>query len=212
MDNQDRLMSSSSRDHVVVFTIGHSSLKLESLFRLLRQARIEALIDVRSHPISSFVPDFDRDLFEVACDVAGVRYTFMGEELGGRPRSSAFYDSAGHALYWKMAAEPAFRRAIGRLAAEANASRTAVMCSEENPVFCHRRLLLMRPLAELDVDLQHLRADGRVQTEADLWVEAMAGGDVVQDSLDGAVDPKGQWKSIRSVWRAGAQKSSSRRS
>jgi uncharacterized protein (DUF488 family) len=203
---------SSSQQQGMVFTIGHSTLKLERVFRLLREAKIETLVDVRSSPISSFVPDFDRDVFEVACDVAGVRYIFMGEELGGRPRSSAFYDNAGHALYWKMAGEPGFRSAIKRLAAQASASRTAVMCSEENPVFCHRRLLLMRPLAEVDVDLQHIRADGRLQTEADLWVEAMAGGAVVQDSLDSAVDPKGQWKSIRSVWRAGAHKSSSRRS
>ena len=42
------------------------------------------------------------------------------------------------------------------------------MCSEENPLVCHRHLLVGRVLCERGADYLHIRADGQLQSEADL--------------------------------------------
>ena len=38
------------------------------------------------------------------------------------------------------------------------------MCSEENPCICHRHLLVSRVMREHNVDIQHIRGDGRCET------------------------------------------------
>jgi len=50
--------------------------------------------------------------------------------------------------------------------------RVVVMCSEENPAHCHRRLLVGSVLSEKAVQVQHIRGDGRLQTEDEVAREA----------------------------------------
>src|SRR5207253_6245318 len=46
--------------------------------------------------------------------------------------------------------------------------RLALLCSEENPSICHRRLLIARVLREHGIAVQHIRADGSVESEEEL--------------------------------------------
>ena len=67
-----------------VFTIGHSNHAAEVFLRLLRQHRIEEVVDVRSSPHSRYNPQFNRRTLQATLADAGVGYVFMGGELGGR--------------------------------------------------------------------------------------------------------------------------------
>jgi Protein of unknown function, DUF488 len=49
-----------------IFTIGHSTRTLAQLIALLREARIELLVDVRSVPRSRTNPQFNIDIFPEA--------------------------------------------------------------------------------------------------------------------------------------------------
>ena len=53
----------------------------------------------------------------------------------------------GVADYEKMAASPEFHAGIARLTEEAERAGVAVMCSEADPLDCHRCLLVARALA-----------------------------------------------------------------
>ena len=66
-----------------IFTIGHSTRTLAQLIALLREARIELLVDVRSVPRSRTNPQFNIDILPEALAAAGVGYRHL-PSLGGR--------------------------------------------------------------------------------------------------------------------------------
>jgi uncharacterized protein (DUF488 family) len=45
--------------------------------------------------------------------------------------------------------------------------RIALLCSEEDPTKCHRRLLVGRALGKRGIVVWHIRGDGSVQTEGE---------------------------------------------
>jgi uncharacterized protein (DUF488 family) len=150
---------------LALWTVGHSNHEFDRFLQLLLAERIEFLLDVRSFPYSRYAPQFNRDELEANLARRGVRYLFLGEELGGRPTREEHYDPEGHALYGPMSEEQPFRDAVDRLIAGAHRHRLALLCSEADPAHCHRRLLVGKVLAERGVQLRHILADGTVHPE-----------------------------------------------
>lgn len=192
-------MSEPAPDERTVFTIGHSNHPLEQLLYLLRQFGIEMLADVRSHPGSKYAPHFDRAALERSMPAAGIEYRFLGKELGGRPKSGKFYDSDGRVDYARVAESGPFLGGIDRLTGWCERSRVAVLCSEESPLACHRRLLVGRVLVDRGIVVGHIRGDGRLQTEAEL-ATSTPDRSALQPPLFDA-PPEETWKSARSVPR-----------
>lgn len=194
-----------------LFTIGHSNQTLEKFLALLAGHGIQSLVDVRSQPYSRYATHFNRPDLEYAVKRQHVRYTFLGDELGGRPVGDEFYDAEEHVLYSRVAQAPFFLRGIERLLEEGALYRTAILCSEENPTDCHRRLLIGRVLAERGVAVRHVRGDGQVQTEADLQPAEVAPPAALQASLWGEPEPvsppdaAAAWRSVRPIPRRRAQ-------
>jgi hypothetical protein len=87
-------------------------------------------------------------------------------------------------LYGRRAAAPDFVDGIDRLAELAARSRVAMLCSEENPESCHRRLLVSRALAPRGVSVEHIRGDGRVQRDDELAPMAGAQGGLFDEVAD----------------------------
>ena len=180
------------------FTIGHSNHDLEAWLELLRRHHVEVVVDTRSSPYSKYVPQFDKDLVQRSLEQAGFRYLFLGSELGGRPENPAYYDSKGHVLYSRLRDDDRFESAITRLESGMERFRVALLCGEEDPAHCHRRLLIGRVLAERGHTMLHIRGDGRL--ESDEAVAAEAGKPLVdaQPALFAELD-EDQWKSTASV-------------
>lgn len=192
-----------------IFTIGHSNHPLERFLELLKAHNIEVFVDVRSHPYSKHAPHFDHQLLKARVTVAGIRYLFLGAELGGRPKGEEFYDADGHVLYSRVAESAAFLEGISRLEAGIQKYKVAIMCSEENPAVCHRRLLIGRVLIMRGIRVSHIRGDSRVQTDAEL-----AGQEQGDDGKDHQLMlffdlGIGTWKSIRLVLQRGKRPTSS---
>lgn len=169
-----------------VFTVGHSDLELETFLGLLLTAGVDAIADVRSSPYSGRAPWFSKDALKPVLSARGVRYVFLGKELGGRPQSSSLY-AAGVANYAAVSATPEFLVGIERVLKGAETHRIALMCSERDPLQCHRFLLVAKHLAKLGVDLQHLSPKGvETQQEAEarllreLRFDDLLGGDSSQ--------------------------------
>lgn len=149
-----------------LFTVGHSNHSAEHFQRLLSEHDIEVLVDVRSWPHSRYVEWVDRSRIVDVARGAGARYLFLGKELGGRPDSAEFYDETGHVLYGKVAESADFRAGIERLRRGAERYHVAIMCSEEDPTSCHRRLLVAKVLLEEGLTIGHIRGDGRCEVES----------------------------------------------
>src|SRR5258706_344797 len=103
-----------------VYTIGHSNHDLDRFVGLLKQHGIRLVIDTRSSPFSRFSPQFNREVLCAKLPALNVDYGFLGQTLGGRPKSSEFYDADGRALYWRIAQTAEFSQAIDEIIAQAS--------------------------------------------------------------------------------------------
>lgn len=148
-----------------LFSIGHSNMQMEEFVQLLGSHRIRALADVRSAPYSSYSPWFGKRDLEGRMRKAGIRYAFMGKELGGRPEGEEYYYQHGAKKlvhYDKVAELQEFRDGLEELWKMAESQRTAMMCSEEEPDKCHRYRLITWKLYEQGRRVTHILRDGSV--------------------------------------------------
>lgn len=150
-----------------VLTIGHSTHTWEHFTTLLQGAGVTALADVRSSPYSRRCPQFNRDELREKLRQEGISYVFLGNELGGRPKEPKLYCS-GVADYEKMAKTEAFGEGLRRVVEGAKNYRIALLCSEHDPLNCHRCLLVGRALAERQVEVRHILSRGAVTTQTEI--------------------------------------------
>jgi len=138
-------------------TFGYGSRSQEEALALLARYDIDYVIDVRSVPWSRYRPEFSQDRLAASLRVHGIRYLFMGSELGGRPEDPACYDGEGRVDYRACERQPAFRDGIERLRSAWKAGHSvALMCSEGRPEDCHRTKLVAAALIEAGVDVRHI--------------------------------------------------------
>ena len=181
---------------LTIYTIGHSNVPVEQFTQLLQQFNIRFLVDVRSSPYSRFTTQFNREEFQHLQAMQPFKYFYAGKALGGRPEDNAYYDAEGFVLYNEIAKSPTFQEGLMKLLQLARQAATAVMCSEEDPHECHRRLLIAKTLVDEGVTVRHIRGDGRLQTEEDLLLEATKGqlglgfDDGTEPGEDGPKEPK----------------------
>ena len=85
-----------------LFTVGHSNLSIKDFINLLIKYQINAIADVRSYAYSSYLPHFNQDLLKFELLKAKIKYVFLGDELGARPKDLSCYIN-GRAIYSKIA-------------------------------------------------------------------------------------------------------------
>lgn len=149
-----------------VFTIGHSTHSLEAFVALLKLHGVTALADVRSAPFSRFNPQFNKEALEKSLKAHGIKYVFLGRELGARSDDRSCYEN-GRVQYSRLARTDLFRQGIERVIGGAPEHRIALMCAEKEPLECHRTLLVARELDEVGVTVDHILSDGRLETHQD---------------------------------------------
>jgi uncharacterized protein (DUF488 family) len=173
-----------------VYTIGHSSQPIESFIAALQQHGIETVADLRSTPYSSRYPHFAREALQKSLIVAGIRYLFLGRELGARRDEPDCY-VGDCASYDEIAKLPNYLRGIGTLVTNARQRRIALMCSEQDPIACHRTILVGRELARQGVELRHIGSGGSLETHREAEQRVIAeelGGQDQPDLFPGAGD------------------------
>jgi uncharacterized protein (DUF488 family) len=145
-----------------LFTIGHSNIPAERFITMQRAAGVSAVVDVRSTPFSRFCPWFSaKNLASLLAD-AGIGHLSYGEVLGGRPRDPSLYRD-GVIDYEAVARQREFLTALDRLIDEAARRLVCIMCSEREPLDCHRCLLVARALAARGLRIGHILCDGTIE-------------------------------------------------
>ena len=189
-------MKNGSNTSLRVLTIGHSNHQVEHFLDLLKSHSVEVVADTRSYPYSEYATQFDQKPLKMALEADGIRYVFLGRELGGRPDGDEFYVDQGHVLYDRVAETELFQEGVSRLEKGIREYKVAMLCAEENPAACHRRLLIGRVLLNRGIQVDHIRGDGRIQTEAEVAAETNPNKD--QLALFEKVEAE-PWKSIPAV-------------
>jgi hypothetical protein len=168
-----------------LFSIGHSNHDLATFLRLLEGAGVTLVADVRSHPFSRRQPQFDRPELEQGLRERGIVYVFLGDRLGGRPTRLDLYDVGGRVDYDKVRATAAFRAGLEALLRRLEQHTVAMLCSEADPIVCHRGLMIAPALLEQGIEPGHIRRDGTVETSAELEQRLLAETGVGAGVLDG---------------------------
>jgi len=150
---------------ITVLTIGHSRHAADRFLALLRSHEISQLVDVRSQPCSKWAPHFDRSDLASWLGAAAVDYVFLGRQLGGRPEGREFYRHDGTVDYDLRSGAFDFVDGIARLVALAQDRLTAILCAEEDPTRCHRRLLVAPALVRAGAAVVHIRGDARLERD-----------------------------------------------
>lgn len=148
-----------------LLTFGYGSRAEADVLALLARHGVKYVIDVRSVPWSRYRPEFSQDQLASALRAHGIRYLFMGGELGGRPEDSTCYDEDGRVDYRACERRPAFQEGIARLQGAWQAGHSlALMCSEGRPEDCHRTKLVAAALIEVGVEVRHIDEHGKLRS------------------------------------------------
>ena len=148
----------------MVLTIGHSNHPPEVFINLLVRHGVDEVIDVRSAPYSRYTPQFNYEGIQRMLEDIGIGYTYLGGELGGRPADRACYDADGRVQYDRVAATDTFDDALRQVTRAADEHRPVLLCTEKEPLECHRTLLVARALADREVAVAHVHSDGSLES------------------------------------------------
>ncbi len=155
---------------IEILTVGHSNHTIEEFISLLQQHQITAVGDVRSHTYSRSLPHFNRENLKQALDKQGIKYVFLGRELGARPENPDCYVD-GQAVYEKIAATASFHQGIQKVLAGVKKHRIALMCAEKDPMTCHRAILICHHILDIpnvNLTVNHILANGDLESHQHL--------------------------------------------
>jgi uncharacterized protein (DUF488 family) len=145
-----------------IFTVGHSNHSIEKFLNLLKQHGVTAVADVRSSPFSRRFPHFNQAPLINSLSSEKISYVFLGEQLGARPKNPECYVE-GKARYELIAATEAFATGLERIFRGTKHHQIALMCAEQDPITCHRAILVCKHLRNTGLDVQHILKTGDLE-------------------------------------------------
>jgi uncharacterized protein (DUF488 family) len=150
-----------------IFTIGHSNLDLGDFLAVLVKHGVKILCDVRSRPASFRFPQFNREPLAAGLASVKIQYEFLGETLGGRPSDPRVHHEDGRVDYAARRRAPDFLESLGRAIAWSRMQVVALMCAEEDPLECHRFLMICPALMERGISPSHIRRGASIESQRD---------------------------------------------
>lgn len=164
------------------FTIGHSTRTIAEFVDLLRESRVDFVVDVRTIPRSRANPQFNGDTFPEALKPWQVGYEHIAA-LGGLRGKSRKADVSLNA-YWRVrsfqnyadyALTAPFAAGFAELRKLGARHRCVIMCAEAVWWRCHRRIITDYLLGD-GACVMHILGPGHVD-EASLTPGAVVRGD-----------------------------------
>ena len=146
----------------MIYTIGHSNITQESFIEILKEFKIQIVIDVRSSPYSKFVPHFNRENIKKTLKENNIRYIFLGDYIGGKPKYKKFYEN-GKVNYDLIAKTKHFKEGIDKIMELSDDNNIVLMCSEEDPYNCHRHHLITQTLLKYGLEVIHIRKECKTE-------------------------------------------------
>ena len=151
-----------------IYTIGHSTRSIDEFVNLLKQGRVEMVVDIRTTPRSRANPQFNLDVLPEALAAWQIGHQYIAELGGRRPKSkvvppvvNAFWTNQSFHNYADYALSDEFRVGMSCLAEVSRERRCAIVCSEAVWWRCHRRFVADYLLYE-GRDVFHLTGAARV--------------------------------------------------
>lgn len=149
-----------------LYTIGHSNISIDEFIQLLTPYHIQIVCDVRSQPYSKYVPHFNAEALRNALLQHNIKYLYMGKELGPRSTNPCHYID-GKVSYQLLEQSSQFQNGLQRLIKGIEQFTIALLCSEKDPINCHRSILICKNLPR-NINIYHILSDSSLESHQDL--------------------------------------------
>lgn len=168
-----------------MFSIGYATKPMEMYIQQLRHYGVDVVADVRSVPYSKVFHDYHQEALQRTLRKAGLRYVYLGLELGPRSKDPAHYNDEGQVQFDRVMDSALFQSGIARLQTGISKGFTiALTCAEKDPAICHRSLLIGWALRHrYDVELKHILHEGQLESQGELEQRLMGLTNTVPDML-----------------------------
>ena len=148
-------------DKFRLYSVGHSNQSQEEFLELLKKHDVNCIVDVRSVPASKYTPQFNMEPLKWFLKKNDIQYLHFGEEFGARRTDSLNIE--GQVDFEQAVRTTNFNRGVERLMNGLQKGfRISLMCSEANPLECHRFSLVSRYFYDNGLDVQHILKDGEL--------------------------------------------------
>lgn len=158
-----------------IFSIGYSSFGNDAaqMIEILNEHEINVLIDVRSSPYSSYYTAFNKENLELSLKKENIYYRNYAKEFGARQEDLDLYPF-GYLDFERFSKTDEFKSGVTRVENSlAHGYNVVFMCSEKEPVSCHRAILVTRAFSNLGYQITHLLPEKKSKTQADIETELL---------------------------------------
>ena len=153
------------------YTIGHSNISSDQFIELLKNYKIDCLVDARSIPYSKYATQFNKENINNELIKNHIKYIFMGNLIGEKI-DDAEYLINEKVDYTKLREKPEFQEGIERIIDGIKKDyKIAIMCSEKEPAHCHRYHSISKELKKSGVFVIHILQDGKTLDQDEMEEE-----------------------------------------
>ena len=152
-----------------IYTIGHSNYTIERLIDMLKHYNINCVVDIRGTPYSKYNIQFDKETIRYTLSKAGFIYIYMAKELAAKRINKQSYKEEGYSDFEKVIKENEFIEGIERLKNGCNKGyKIALLGAMQEPIRCHRSILVGRALRENGFNVKHILDDYSIASQEDI--------------------------------------------
>ena len=152
-----------------IYTIGHSNYTMERLIDMLEYYNINCVVDIRGTPYSKYNIQFDKEAIRYTLTNAGFVYIYMEKELAAKRIRKNSYNNEGYSNFEEVIKEEEFKRGVERLKNGCEKGYKIILLGAmQDPIRCHRSILVGRELVKNDFDVKHILDDYSIVTQDDI--------------------------------------------
>lgn len=161
-------------ENSIIYTIGHSTHHADYFLELLREHGVNCIIDVRSVPASSYNPQYNQEPFKNFLKNNKITYLHFAEEFGARRTQPELLDEKGKVDFEKVRKSWPFQNGLKMVMHGIKKGDVmAIMCSESEPLDCHRFSMISVGLEEDEFEVKHILKDKSIKTNEELKDELL---------------------------------------
>ena len=150
-----------------LYTVGHSNQTLEEFLSLLQCHEVNCVVDVRSVPASKYAPQFNEESLKSFLKLHDIQYLASGDEFGAR-RTDCI-NNEGQVDFEVAVTTPLFQQGAKRLMKGLEKGFCiALMCSEADPLECHRFSLVSKYFHNQGIEVLHILKDAELATQVEV--------------------------------------------
>ena len=152
-----------------VFTIGHSNYEVERLIDMLRYYNINCVVDIRGTPYSKYNVQYNKETIRDTLIKEGFVYIYMAKEFAAKRENKVSYNKEGYSDFEKVIYEEEFKNGIERLKNGCKKGyRIALLGAMQDPIRCHRSILVGRELVQHGFNVKHILDDYSIAYQDDI--------------------------------------------